>query len=246
MYKSSMTDGSSLIKSKGLGGHSIIQSYVAGISYFPYILSFTGELLCKLVNFLPVQCILTSVYTLVAMSYERRRAVVQHHLPAVSSRSSLIACILIWVAALAASIPTFIEFTVFEVLEPSGDPGVTTVVGMVSTEEPQHYRQCGHHHHGRLSVLINGVFLLVIAYVIPLSLMLGYYGNIAIFIINKTKTVSCLFRGLEKYNVTKLTMRLQSYIYTIVFSNLILIQLYFRHNVSRLCMSIDTTIHVNN
>ncbi|ELU10918.1 hypothetical protein CAPTEDRAFT_207103, partial [Capitella teleta] len=184
-----MTDGSSLIKSKGLGGHSIIQSYVAGISYFPYILSFTGELLCKLVNFLPVQCILTSVYTLVAMSYERRRAVVQHHLPAVSSRSSLIACILIWVAALAASIPTFIEFTVFEVLEPSGDPGVTTVVGMVSTEEPQHYRQCGHHHHGRLSVLINGVFLLVIAYVIPLSLMLGYYGNIAIFIINKTKTV---------------------------------------------------------
>jgi hypothetical protein len=148
-----------------------------------------------MVNFVPVLCILTSIYTLVAMAYERRRAVVYHHLSAVSGKSAVIVCVIIWVVAFAISLPTLIEFNVYEVLGPSPNTDVeddfsnSTIT--LSTEQTQLVviRQCGHVNRKRTSVLLNGVFLLCLAYVIPLILMIFYYGHIANYIINRTKTV---------------------------------------------------------
>ena len=63
------------------------------------IIIITGVVACKLVNMLPVFCITCSIYSLVAMSFERLRAIVHHTRQQLSLASARTISTAIWIFA---------------------------------------------------------------------------------------------------------------------------------------------------
>ncbi|ELT99684.1 hypothetical protein CAPTEDRAFT_217182 [Capitella teleta] len=155
-----------------------------------------GVLACKLINFLPVLCITGSVYTLVAMSHERCRAIVYHTKVQISVPKSKIGCICIWFFSFLISVPSIIEYKVYAL------PDLTNSTAEDAhqtqspyTEDPHHddhhhdILRCGSQGIDRNFVVANGIFLLFTSYIFPMLVMFYNYGKLVHFIFKQSSRV---------------------------------------------------------
>ena len=133
----------------------------------------SGPVSCKLVNFLPVLCVTASIYSLVAMAFERHRAIATATSWQITLKMSGGICGFVWILAFLVGTPTLFEYSIHEERE----------------ENTTHY-ECGSEDAPRLLVLVNGYFLLLVAYIIPLLAICINYGRLASFIIKRSRAVT--------------------------------------------------------
>ncbi|KAK6187452.1 hypothetical protein SNE40_005479 [Patella caerulea] len=127
---------------------------------------FEGDFLCRVVNFAPILCITSSIYTLVAIAFERRRALVLQLEP--TKPIPVIAKTLptIWILSFVLCIPTIFEYKSYEFLEGN----VTRYAcGRLDDDFPIIYS------------VMNGFMIFFLSYAIPLVLILYNYSKIFVY-----------------------------------------------------------------
>ncbi|KAL8576665.1 hypothetical protein ACOMHN_025140 [Nucella lapillus] len=136
---------------------------------------YEGDLLCRLVYACPLLCIMVSIYTMVAISFERTHAIL--HLSSkpnkLTFRAAAVQLAVIWVMSAILSLPTAYEHSQY-VVHPAHEDSengtsIPEVLGCGSNGVSYAYR------------VINGVGLVFIAYVVPLVILLYNYGQILQF-----------------------------------------------------------------
>ena len=133
-------------------------------------------ILCKVINFFPIVVISSSIYTLVAVSFERRQVMMSHHFhrQRISNRVLVGAIFAIWIISLGVSTPSLIEYTVQEI--------------KASDNERRTHLSCGSQFTQTLS-LINAIFVFTMSYGIPVILLSKNYLNLAKFVWAKGKWI---------------------------------------------------------
>ena len=126
-------------------------------------------MLCRLVNFLPIWCIATSIYTIMFMSIERYRSIVLSFSVQLSKRKVKYVIALTWLGAVLIGSPTIVEYHVY-----------TAHSGNES------HLACGSEGVTRMFSILNALMLLFICYVIPLIVICVNYGRIILFILKRT------------------------------------------------------------
>ncbi|XP_041364254.1 neuromedin-K receptor-like [Gigantopelta aegis] len=123
-----------------------------------YIFPSTGDLLCRIVNFFPLFCIMVSIYSMVTISFERRRAIV---LSMDQNPMKIIKMVLpaLWIGSFAVCIPTIIEYKEFTIFD--------NVLNQTEW-------RCGSIQSSTYSI-INAFMLMFVAYIIPLVLVIINY-----------------------------------------------------------------------
>ena len=129
------------------------------------LLLFSGKLLCKMVNFFPMFVITSSVYTLVCISFERNRVILDSHAPPMTIRKLVILIGFTWSFSFTISIPTRLEYSVRVV--PNGN---------TTTEQ----LSCASQASAKLSLAI-ALSVFIISYVVPVVLMFKNYLQVAVF-----------------------------------------------------------------
>ena len=200
-----------------------------------------GELACRLVNFLPIFVISASIFSLVAMAYERQHAIVQSSKDQVTEDQLKVIIALIWSAAFLVALPSMIEYSVYkdmiqdDALQPilsryitegvdlstyltetftstyttstnynntkmeadvthKSSQDVTSHMNLESTSESipnienSSLLKCGSVEVSTAYSVINGVYLLSLAYVVPLVLLIYHYGKLVYFIRHRAQS----------------------------------------------------------
>ena len=157
---------------------------------------FPGGLACKLIHFLPVFCITSSIYSLVAMSFERLRAIVYHKKISMTLWHAKLLCVGTWIFALCVTIPTLVEYRVYEIQRLSEAPVTLPDVKTVSLKENVSRSpevmvmvNCGSEGINHSFIFFNGIFLLCVSYVIPMMIMTVNYSFLAKYVLQQSKKV---------------------------------------------------------
>ena len=119
-------------------------------------------------NFFPIFVITSSVYTLVCISFERKRVILDSYAPRMTYRKFVVSIGFIWTFSFAISIPTLLEYSIRVIHTTKGNQSTTHV-------------SCASQASERLS-LSNALFVFMISYVIPVVLMLKNYLQVAVFV----------------------------------------------------------------
>ena len=108
---------------------------------------------------------MASIYSMVAMSFDRSNAILLNADNKLTVKTASIQLAGIWILALLFSIPTLYEHSEYIVEENENG----TILGCGSNGVSYSYS------------VTNGVVLLMLAYVIPLAILLFNYGRILMF-----------------------------------------------------------------
>lgn len=127
--------------------------------------------MCRVINGLPVLCITSSIFTLVAVSFERKQSIVNSLGPQMTLDTCRKLVIAMWVGAFLVATPSFVEYTV-----------ITIPLSHNETME-----SCRSTFSSTLSIF-NGLCVLLLSYVIPLIIMWYNYFLIIKFVMKKTST----------------------------------------------------------
>ena len=138
--------------------------------------AFSGEFLCKLVNFSPVFIITSSIYTLVGVSFERHRAILGSHGRQVTFRVLFILIPVIWLFSLLVSIPTLIEYSV-------------NTITVIRGNETKTQLSCGSQQQSRSFSLVNAAFVIVISYILPVFMLFRNYIQVAVYVWRKGRKI---------------------------------------------------------
>ncbi|ESO87454.1 hypothetical protein LOTGIDRAFT_166607 [Lottia gigantea] len=124
---------------------------------------FEGDFLCRFVNVTPILLITGSIYTLVAIAFERRGALVLNLEPPKPIPVILKSVPAIWIMSFVICIPTIFEYKEYTFL----DGNVTRY-------------SCGRldEHFPLVYSISNGFMILIVSYVIPLILLMYNYSQI--------------------------------------------------------------------
>ena len=157
----------------------------------------SGEILCKEVNFSLILVISSSVYTLVFVSFERHRTILDSQEQRITCRKLALLIVVIWVFALAISLPTLLEYSVQETYVVEDNVTVLRV-------------SCGSATTDKLG-LSNAIFVFVVTYIIPVALMLRNYIQVALFVWEKGRRIqdSSTVTGMNVSSFTLLKSRLK-------------------------------------
>ena len=122
-----------------------------------------------MVNFFPIFVITSSVYTLVCISFERNRVILNSYTPRMTYRKLVMSIGFIWSFSFAISIPTLLEYSVQVHMHVTERNQSTTHISCISQASE------------KLS-LSNALFVCIMSYVIPVVLMLKNYLQVAVFV----------------------------------------------------------------
>ena len=131
-----------------------------------------------MVNFSNVLVITISIYTLVVVSFERRRAIIVSNRAKVTFSSLNKIIPLIWLFGLLVSIPTLLEYA------------VNTVTLEINDNTTKAILSCGSQHMTPIYSLINAMFVILISYLIPMALMFKNYIDLALYLSKKIKQIA--------------------------------------------------------
>ncbi|KAI0225791.1 Neuropeptide FF receptor 1 [Lamellibrachia satsuma] len=141
---------------------------------------FEPEILCKLVNCLPVFSITCSIYSMVALAEERYRAIVLGPMHVIHRKRALEIIGGIWILSALVAMPTFVDYSVH--LEPmtSQDVGNTTAVAlhMLCKSKSDVFDK------------VNGVFILCASYMMPQAFIFSRYYRLVTFIVRQGQEVT--------------------------------------------------------
>ena len=143
---------------------------------------------------LPIFCITSSSYSLVSMAVERYRAICLTD-GKISFGQAKVINVSIWILSVIVSIPTAFEYTVY--LSRFDLPGNQTEAEYRYPADPSTLELNGTHNFTYINVcgsslkqtygISNGVFLLLMAYIVPLVTICVCYFRLIMFIIRQTK-----------------------------------------------------------
>jgi hypothetical protein len=128
-----------------------------------------------LVNFFPVLCITSSSYSLVCISIERRKAIVESFKTQMTLSSAWKMLTAVWIFAICVSIPSMYEFTVYDVTDHIDN---STHISCGSGEVP------------KLFSTINAYGVLLTTYIIPLICICTNYTKVALFVWKKGREIA--------------------------------------------------------
>lgn len=134
--------------------------------------------LCKIVNFTPIFVISSSIYTLVGISFERRRAIVDSYKPQITYSTLCKIIPALWIFGVLVSIPTLFEYDVSVVMMEHAGSGLNST----------HILSCKSQMNSIYSIT-NAVFLALISYILPVILMLKNYLHVALFVWDTGKSM---------------------------------------------------------
>ncbi|XP_052818392.1 neuromedin-K receptor-like [Mya arenaria] len=143
---------------------------------------FEGDVLCKMVNFTPVLIITTSIYTLVCVSFERKRAIQETHKQQMTFAALYKIVPSLWLFGLLISLPTLLEYRVNHILV---DEGNSTRIGL----------SCDSSHMEFSYSMTNAIFLVTVAYIVPVIIMFKNYIEVANFVWKKSKQIQAATRA---------------------------------------------------
>ncbi|KAH3871368.1 hypothetical protein DPMN_034567 [Dreissena polymorpha] len=140
--------------------------------------------MCKLINFFPIFLTTCSCYTLVFISIERRRALVQSMRPQISVPQALKALPFIWLGSVVVGIPTLIEFSVVPLTTDSSDinSGNYLYVSQLNNNSVERHLHCGTNNFPRTLGMANCFLVTLFAFVIPLTLISINYVQLVVFV----------------------------------------------------------------
>ena len=127
-----------------------------------------AEFLCKIVNAMPVVCITTSIYTMVAMSVERYRRVVLCSIRVLHWRQAFMVTGFVWLLAVAVAMPTAVAF----VVKPDSANGTKAVCESKMTATYN---------------LINSQIVLWMCYALPQGAFYANYGRLVAFLWRRSR-----------------------------------------------------------
>ncbi|XP_074653694.1 QRFP-like peptide receptor [Tubulanus polymorphus] len=140
----------------------------------------TSVFACAIVNALPIFCITSSVYCMIAIAYERYCATVR----ALDASKRLTTCqaratiAVIWVGAVLISSPTVYEYHVYD-----------------KWIDNASHATCGNEGRSRLFVIGHAFFILFSTYIIPLVVIVWLYVNVIRFFCRKGSEVEPVSSG---------------------------------------------------
>ena len=140
------------------------------------LLSTSGDIHCRVVNFCPILVISSSIYTLVYISFERRQAIINNFTRRKQSYKRLpIVIFLIWICAAGIATPTLFEYSVYnkEIMLQNGTKTIKSCGSSISRD----------------FALLNTIFVAIVSYVIPVILLTTNYTKIAIYVWKKGKWI---------------------------------------------------------
>ena len=155
-------------------------------------LLFSGDALCKISNFGPVFIITSSIYTLVVVSFERHKIIIESRAPKMSSYTLALVIVCIWMLSLIISLPTLMEYSTHAETEEHTERNDNYYEAHdihedenATINETVTYFHCDSNSSSEYA-LGNAVIVFVVAYyVIPVVLMLKNYFDIALFVWRK-------------------------------------------------------------
>ncbi|CAB3375735.1 Hypothetical predicted protein [Cloeon dipterum] len=163
-------------------------------SHWPF-----GTVYCKITQFVAVLSICASVFTLMAISFDRYMAIVNPLRPRMGKRTTLCITVLIWLVGTVLSLPFLIVFTTFEI---SLTDGSTRIV--CYAEWPD-----GDTNNSVLEYWYN-VFFMFVTYVVPIVVMSITYARVGIELWGSQSIGECTQRQMEniksKRRVVKMMM----------------------------------------
>ncbi|XP_076452789.1 pyroglutamylated RF-amide peptide receptor-like [Babylonia areolata] len=124
---------------------------------------FEGAFLCKVVYTCPLICIMASIYSMVAISFERTQVILITRSNKLTIRRTVILLAVLWIFAVVFALPTAHEHSVY--VRDRKENG-TTILGCGTDGVSYEYS------------VVNGVWLLFVAYLIPLVILLVNYWRI--------------------------------------------------------------------
>ena len=142
-----------------------------------------------MLNFSTVFVITTSIYTLVVVSFERRRAIIDNNRDKVTLSSLKKIIPLIWLFGFLVALPTLLEYDVNTVTLEINDNTTKTIISCGSQHMPHRYS------------LINALFVILISYLIPMVLMFRNYIDLALYLSKKIKQQVTNSRRIGSLNI---------------------------------------------
>lgn len=127
--------------------------------------------MCRVINGCPILCITSSIFTLVAVSFERKQGIVHSLRPQLTIAASRKLVLGMWLMAASVAAPSFAEYSVITVALTQNE----TMESCRSTFPPDYS-------------FVNGLGVLLLAYVIPLITMWYNYVLIIRFVMRKTSS----------------------------------------------------------
>ena len=144
---------------------NINQNHPVFYYYYFLLLTVSGDFLCRVVYSCPLVCIMSSIYSMVAMSFDRSNAILLNANRKLTVKTAAIQLAGIWVLSVLFSVPTMYEHSEYVIEENENG----TVLG------------CGSNGVSYTYSVTNGVVLLMLAYIIPVAILFVNYGRILIF-----------------------------------------------------------------
>lgn len=143
-----------------------------------FLLSFSAESTCKFINSFPIFIISSACYTLVFISFERRRAIMESNKPQMTLSTVFKLLPVLWFSSLVVSIPTIMEYSV-ETYSSGNNSG------NASTTE----YACGHYSVPHSLTVAVCFFVVIASFFIPLVLIFNNYIRVIIFVNKRCKVV---------------------------------------------------------
>ena len=133
--------------------------------FYLFLFTVSGDFLCRVVYSCPLVCIMSSIYSMVAMSFDRSNAILLNANRKLTVKTAAIQLAGIWVLSVLFSVPTMYEHSEYVIEENENG----TILG------------CGSNGVSYTYSVTNGVVLLMLAYIIPVAILFVNYGRILIF-----------------------------------------------------------------
>lgn len=154
--------------------------------------------MCKTVNFSPIFIITSSIYTLVCVSFERKRAITASQESQMTFRKLTILVPMTWVFAFTISFPTLMEYSVNSI-EISTDNGTKAQLS------------CGSQHMSSSYSVLNAVFVAVVSYLFPVMMMFKNYFHVAVFVLKQGRRVrdTTKTNGRQMANILRFQTRIR-------------------------------------
>ncbi|XP_044585486.1 tachykinin-like peptides receptor 99D isoform X1 [Cotesia glomerata] len=129
-----------------------------------------GNLYCKVSQFISVVTICASVFTLMAISIDRYRAIIKPLRQKMSRRTTLMVALIIWVVSSILSLPNLIFFNIYTVTFPNGDVRLVCYGDWPNKDDNQF----------SLTEYIYNVLFMVLTYFLPIGSMTYTYARIGL------------------------------------------------------------------
>ena len=128
-----------------------------------------------MVNVGPIFIISSSIYTLVCISFERHRSIIDLHGREENFQKVKVLICVIWLSAFVVSVPTLLEYSVLTICNKGGN--ISEIHLSCGSQKSHNF------------ALFNAILVFFVSYFIPVILIFRNYLNIALFLWKQSRRI---------------------------------------------------------